>query len=65
MPWWAAAQLAVLVIAALVAVGVGVMLLLRTYRLREKAENDALQSLDRLIELQPSQFMAAPASRRG
>jgi len=57
--------LAVLVIAALVAVGVGVMLLLRTYRLREKAENDALQSLDRLIELQPSQFMAAPASRRG
>lgn len=57
--------MAVLVIAALVAVGVGVMLLLRTYRLREKAENDALQSLDRLIELQPSQFMAAPASRRG
>jgi hypothetical protein len=64
LPWWAAVQLSVLAVAAVVAIGGGVMLLLRTYRLRERAEAEAERSMDRLIELRPDQFLPGPVARR-
>ncbi|MSQ06965.1 MAG: hypothetical protein EXR54_06900 [Dehalococcoidia bacterium] len=64
LPWWAALQLSVLAVAAVVAIAGGVMLLLRTYRLRELAEAEAERSMDRLIELRPDQFLPGPVARR-
>ncbi|HLF04267.1 MAG TPA: hypothetical protein VI855_03530 [Dehalococcoidia bacterium] len=64
LPWWAALQLAVLAVAALVVIAAGVVLLLRTYRLREKSENETEQAMDRLIELRPDQFLPGPVPRR-
>lgn len=64
LPWWAAVQLSVLAVAAVVAIGGGVMLVLRTYRLRERAEAEVETSMDRLIELRPDQFLPGPTLRR-
>lgn len=65
LPWWVPFQLVALSLIAAVVVVIGVILVLRAYRLRHTAERDAEDYREKLIALRPEHFLPDSDSLQG
>jgi hypothetical protein len=65
LPWWVPFQLLILSLIAGAILVIGVILVLRAYRLRYTAERDVELYMEKLIALRPERFLPDTGSLQG